>query len=42
MNSQEFIIPEFFDPDKVAEIWRVPYQEHACAARNGLFATASL
>ena len=34
MNSQELPIPEFFDPDKVAEIWRVPYQEHANAARE--------
>lgn len=34
MHDQERLIPEFFDPDKVAEIWRVPYQEHAGAARE--------
>ena len=34
MNSQELPIPEFFAPDKVADVWRVPYQEHAGAARE--------
>jgi len=32
MNSQELPIPEFFNPDKVADIRRVPYQELAASA----------
>lgn len=33
MHDQELPIPAFFDPEKVADVWRVPYQEHADAAR---------
>jgi nicotinamidase-related amidase len=29
MGRKELPIPSFFDPDKVGEIWRVPYQERA-------------
>lgn len=27
-------IPDYFDPKKVSEVWRVPYQERATAAKN--------
>lgn len=27
-------IPEYFDPKKVCEVWRVPYQQRAAAATN--------
>ncbi len=34
MNNQALPIPDFFDPDKVTDVWRVPYQEHAVTARK--------
>jgi nicotinamidase-related amidase len=34
MHDQELPIPDFFDPDKVSNVWRVPYQERADAARQ--------
>ena len=34
MQDQELPIPAFFDPQKVSEVWRVPYQEHAHDARK--------
>lgn len=41
MSSSELPVPAHFDSDKVAEIWRVPYQQRAqeaeqWAARHGL------
>ncbi|MDB9516998.1 isochorismatase [Roseofilum reptotaenium CS-1145] len=33
MSVVEYPIPTFFDPDKVSEVWRVPYQERADRAR---------
>lgn len=30
----EYSIPTFFNPDKVSEVWRVPYQERAEQARS--------
>lgn len=30
----ELPIPEFFDATKVAQVWRVPYQERAAQARQ--------
>ena len=32
MQDRELPIPDFFDPKKVADIWRVPYQAHAGSA----------
>ncbi len=29
MNSKTYPIPEFYDPDQVGKVWRVPYQERA-------------
>ncbi len=34
MHDQELPTPDFFDPDKVSNVWRVPYQERADAARQ--------
>ena len=34
MQDQELPIPEFFNPNKVADIWRVSYQELATSARS--------
>lgn len=34
MHDQELPIPDFFDPDKVSNVWRAPYQERADAARQ--------
>ena len=34
MKNQQLPIPDFFDPDKVSNVWRVPYQERADAARQ--------
>ena len=31
--TRELPIPDFFDPDRVGELWRVPYQERAAQAR---------
>jgi nicotinamidase-related amidase len=31
---QELPVPSFFNPEKVGEVWRVPYQERADAARD--------
>lgn len=32
--TKELPIPAFFDASKVGEVWRVPYQERATAAKN--------
>lgn len=32
MIQRELPVPSFFDPDRVAEVWRVPYQERAAQA----------
>ena len=34
MRHQELPIPSYFNPDKVGEIWRVPYQERAQEAEE--------
>jgi nicotinamidase-related amidase len=34
MTYTELPIPSHFDPDKVGEVWRVPYQERAAAAEK--------
>lgn len=34
MHDQALPIPEFYDPEKLTEVWRVPYQAHAHAARQ--------
>ena len=33
MAPNHLPIPEFFNPDKVGQIWRVPYEERASQAR---------
>jgi nicotinamidase-related amidase len=33
-SRPEIEIPDFFDPEKVAKVWRVPYQERADQARE--------
>jgi nicotinamidase-related amidase len=34
MNATDLPIPDFFDPEKVAAVWRVPYEERARGARD--------
>ena len=34
MSPNELPLPAHFDRGKVAEVWRVPYQERAAAART--------
>jgi nicotinamidase-related amidase len=34
MSSSLLPVPEFFDPDKVGAVWRIPYEERAAAARD--------
>jgi nicotinamidase-related amidase len=34
MNQKELPIPHHFNPDRVGEVWRVPYQERAEAAEQ--------
>ncbi len=34
MTATELPIPDFFDPAKVLQVWRVPYQERAAQARQ--------
>lgn len=34
MNSRPLPIPEFFDTQKVGEVWRIPYEERATQARD--------
>jgi nicotinamidase-related amidase len=34
MSLHELPIPSFFDTERVAEVWRVPYQERAADAQN--------
>ena len=34
MNSSKIPIPKFFNPEKVAQFWRVPYQERAQQAEQ--------
>jgi len=34
MSSQALPLPSHFDPNKVGEVWRVPYQERAAAAET--------
>jgi nicotinamidase-related amidase len=34
MNTSTLPVPDFFDPDRVGSIWRVPYEERARQARD--------
>jgi nicotinamidase-related amidase len=34
MNNSQLIIPDFFDPEKVGLVWRIPYEERAKSARD--------